>query len=47
MTIELLFAKAFQLRTCLLMLLLGAATGLAIQLSGLLHRRSRLLRRLR
>ena len=43
MTIELLFAKAFQLRTFLLMLLLGAATGLAIQLAGLLHRRSRFL----
>lgn len=43
MTIELLFTQSHQLRTFLLMLLTGAASGLAIHLAGLLHRRSRLL----
>ena len=39
MTIELLFAKASQGRTFLLMVLLGAALALGMQIAGLLHRR--------
>ena len=38
MTIELLFAKASQGRTFLLMVLLGAALSLVVQLAGFLHR---------
>ena len=37
MTIELLFAKASQGRTFLLMVLLGAALSLVVQLVGFLH----------
>ena len=37
MTIELLFAKASQGRTFLLMMLLGAALSLVVQLVGFLH----------
>lgn len=37
MTIELLFAKASQGRTFLLMVLLGAALSLVVQLAGFLH----------
>ncbi len=37
MTIELLFAKASQGRTFLLMVLLGAALALVVQLAGFLH----------
>lgn len=40
MTIELLFAKASQGRTFLLMVLLGAALALVVQLAGFLHRKS-------
>ena len=40
MTIELLFAKASQGHTFLLMVLLGAALAFGIQAAGLLHRRS-------
>lgn len=43
MTIELLFAKAAQGRTFLLMVLCGAFLALGVQLAGFLHRRSRLL----
>ena len=43
MTLEVLFAKAHQPRTFLLMLLCGAATGLMIHLAGFLHRRNRYL----
>lgn len=42
MTLEVLFAKAAQGRTFLLMVLLGALLGLGIQLAGLLHRRGSL-----
>ncbi len=42
MTIELLFAKAAQGRTFLLMLLCGAALATGIQLAGCLHRRTAL-----
>lgn len=38
MTLELLFAKANQGRTFLLMVLLGAALALCVQLAGFLHR---------
>ena len=38
MTIELLFAKANQGHTFLLMVLLGAALALVVQLAGFLHR---------
>ena len=41
MTLEVLFAKASQGRTFLLMLLCGVAMGLAVQLAGFLHRASR------
>jgi len=41
MTLEVLFAQAQQGRTFLLMLLCGAAMGLAVQLAGLLHQRNR------
>ena len=40
MTIELLFAKASQGRNFLLMVLLGAALALVVQLAGFLHRKS-------
>ena len=40
MTLEVLFAKAGQVRTFLAMVLLGAGMALLIYLSGLLHRRS-------
>ena len=40
MTIELLFAKASQGRTFLLMVLRGAALSLVVQLAGFLHRKS-------
>ena len=40
MTLEVLFAKAGQTRTFLLMVLLGCMLALGIQLAGLLHRRS-------
>ena len=40
MTIELLFAKASQGHTFLLMVLLGAALSLVVQLAGFLHRKS-------
>ena len=43
MTLEVLFAKAHQPRTFLLMLLCGAAAGLLIHLACFLHRRSRIL----
>lgn len=43
MTLEVLFAKAAQGRTFLLMVLLGALLALGIQLAGLLHRRRPLL----
>ena len=39
MTLELLFAKANQGRTFLLMVLLGAVLSLGVQLAGILHRR--------
>ncbi len=39
MTLEVLFAKASQGRTFLLMVLCGALLGLAIQLAGFLHRK--------
>ena len=39
MTLEVLFAKAGQSRTFLLMVLCGAALALGVQLAGLLHRR--------
>lgn len=42
MTIELLFAKACQGRTFLLMVLCGSVCALGVQLAGSLHRRSRL-----
>ncbi len=42
MTIELLFAKASQGRTFLLMVLCGAVCALGVQLAGSLHRRGRL-----
>ena len=38
MTLELLFAKANQGRTFLLMVLLGAVLALCVQLAGFLHR---------
>ena len=38
MTLELLFLKAGQCRTFLLMVLLGAIMALGVQLSGALHR---------
>lgn len=41
MTLEVLFAQASQGRTFLLMLLCGAAMGLAVQLAGFLHQASR------
>lgn len=41
MTLEVLFAQASQGRTFLLMLLCGAAMGLAVQLAGFLHHASR------
>lgn len=40
-TLEVLFARAAQGRTFLLMAAGGAALGLALQAAGLLHRRSR------
>ena len=40
MTLEVLFAKAGQSRAFLLMMLLGAALALGVQLAGLLHRRN-------
>ena len=40
MTLEVLFAKASQGRTFLLMVLCGALLGLGVQLAGFLHRRS-------
>ncbi|MBR4081384.1 MAG: hypothetical protein IKL25_06125 [Clostridia bacterium] len=40
MTLEVLFAKAGQVRTFLAMVLLGAGMALLVRLSGLLHRRS-------
>ena len=41
MTLEVLFAQASQGRTFLALVLCGAAMGLAVQLAGFLHRRSR------
>lgn len=43
MTLEVLFAQAAQGRTFLRLLLCGAALALGVQLTGVLHRRSRLL----
>ena len=40
MTLELLFAKANQGRTFLLMVLLGSALSLGVQLAGRLHQRN-------